>query len=174
VPGLSLGTSQRPQLVEDDLGCQVGAAQRQEDSVSVILVGHELAPSVLVVPPSPLPAQQDGSTTIADARRRDTRGLLTEHYGEEPETRDNRLLQEPSVLWPTRVSGMNNHDLQSARMSENSMMVTSSLSPSGIVNSARARTARRFALTFPDLVPSDCEVQPDFTFLFFITIVRFR
>jgi hypothetical protein len=67
------------------------------------------------------------------------------------------------------------HDFHSAHMSANiTMASTPSISPPHeTMGTQRLSSRPRFTSVFPDLVSSDCEVQPDFTFLFFITILFF-
>jgi hypothetical protein len=67
------------------------------------------------------------------------------------------------------------HDFHSARTSAKiTMTSTPSVSPPcETMGTQRLSSRPRFAPVFPDVVSSDCEVQPDFTFLFFITILFF-
>jgi hypothetical protein len=67
------------------------------------------------------------------------------------------------------------HDFHSARTLVNiNMASTPSVSPPReMMGTQRLGSRPRFAPVFPDLVSSDCEVQPDFMFLFFITILFF-
>lgn len=163
-----------PQLsdsLEDEIDCQVNKGKQHEDNPPIISLGHETAPSVLVVPPSPVPVQRDGSADFEpDAPRMSIEDPLATNYVEEPDVTDNRFLQVPPLMarpmGGSEESEKSGHDdLQPARITQYPTTPTSL----GTIKWERPRP--RFALTFPDLVPSDCEIQPDFTFLFFITIL---
>ena len=169
VAGPVVETLQRSERLEAD------AEQQARSEPPVLVIGHATAPSVLVIPPSPIPAQQSGSVAMADfepeAPRANVEDLLVATYGDGPGSTDDTLLQVPVVQWPPRGSEVDAQDLQPARALERFVMPAPSLSPPVTMNSQRLRSKPRFALTFPDLVPSDCEVQPDLNFIFFITIL---